>query len=358
MPVFDAQAFDDHEQVLFVTDSDVGLRGIIAIHDTTLGPALGGCRMWPYESESAALRDVLRLSRGMTYKGAAAGVKLGGGKAVIIGDPRADKTPELLKSMAQAIERLNGQYITGPDIGTSEDDMNTIRSVTRCVIGVGTDRGGYGDPSASTAQGVFQGIRAALNFESGATDLQGVSVAVQGLGHVGYKLCRILAQAGAELVVSDIRDEMIDRAKSEFGVSAVPPDVVYECDVDVYAPCAFGAVINDQTLPKFKARIIAGAANNQLDEDRHGEALQERGIIYLPDYVVNGGGLIRVAAEWYREDPEKYNQGIDKLYDTCLDILQRAKAQGISTSVAADRIAEERLISYRPKNAEKRVCPK
>jgi leucine dehydrogenase len=341
--VFSAEDFDDHEQVLFVNDAEAGLRGIIAIHDTTLGPALGGCRMWPYPTEAEALRDVLRLSRGMTYKAAAARVGVGGGKSVIIGDPHSQKTPQLIEAMARAIDRMNGQYITGPDIGTSLEDMNRLRETTRYVIGVGTEQGGYGDPSPSTAQGVVQSIRAGLQHRDGQSDLTDVRVAVQGVGHVGYHMCRILSGAGAKLVVADIRDENVERVRDEFGVEVVAPDEIYDADVDVFSPCAFGAVINDETLPRFKARIIAGGANNQLEEARHGESVRQAGIIYLPDYVANGGGLIRVVAEWLRSDREAYERDVDAIYDTCLDVLRRAGEEGISTAVASDRIMEERL---------------
>ncbi len=345
MSVFQATDFNHHEQVVFVNDKHAGLKAIIAIHNTAFGPALGGCRMWDYPSEEEGLRDVLRLSRGMTYKAALANVAVGGGKTVILGKESAPKSAELMHAMGRAIEKLKGRYVTGPDIGTGVEDMTNIRETTAHVIGVDASKGGYGDPSPSTARGVFMGIRAGLQHKHGSADLKDVKVMVQGLGHVGYNLCRFLHEEGAQLFVADVNAEAVERAESELGAIAVAVDDVYSADVDVYAPCAFGAVINDNTLDRFKAGIISGGANNQLDQDRHGEALKELGIIYLPDYVANGGGLVQVAAEWYKEPEEIYRPKVDAIYETCLSILKKANEDDISTSLAADRIGEERVLS-------------
>jgi len=343
MSVFNTADFKDHERVTFVNDSSIGLRAIIAIHNTTLGPALGGCRMWKYHDEEEALRDVLRLSRGMTYKASMAGIKLGGGKCVILGDGQTEKTPELMKSIGRAINNLNGEYITGPDIGTGVEDMTTVYEETKYAIGVSVDKGGYGDPSPSTARGVFMGIKAALKHKFGSSDTKGIKVAIQGVGHVGYNLCRLLSETGAELLVSDVKPQKVERVKVEFGAISVDINDIYDADVDIFSPCAFGAVINDKTIPKFKAKIIAGGANNQLDKDQHGAALKEKGIVYLPDYAVNGGGLVQVAAEWFREDYKAYMPKIDAIYDTCTELIIRAEADDIPTNIAADRIAEERI---------------
>ena len=343
MSVFEARDYDSHEQVAFFNDPDSGLRAIIAIHDTTLGPALGGCRMWPYENEDAAIRDVLRLSRGMTYKAAVLDCGLGGGKSVIIGDSRTAKTPQLLQAMGRAIASLNERYIVGEDVGTNPDDMREMRAVTRCVSCLRKEHGGYGDPAPMTALGVFSAIRAGVEAVGGSDSLDGIHVAVQGVGNVGYNLCRLLAEAGARLTVCDVYADQIRRVSSEFAVTVVEPDDIYDVDADVYAPCAMGATLNDATIDRLKARVVAGAANNQLDQVRHGAMLGERGIVYLPDYVANGGGLISCAAEWYGRDPATVAEQVRGIYDTCRMILEQAGSQGITTSEAADRIAESRF---------------
>lgn len=343
MSVFASKDFFDHEEVVFINDSDSGLKAIIAIHNRTLGPALGGCRMWNYQSEEEALTDVLRLSRGMTYKAAIADVKLGGGKCVILGDNKTMKTPELMRAMGKAINRLNGSYITGPDIGTGVEDMTTIHEVSKYVIGVAEEEGGYGDPSTSTAMGVFVGTKAAAFHKWGSNDLTGIRVIVQGLGHVGWNLCRLLADAGAEILVSDLDTAKTQRAAAEFGAQVLEADKVYDAEADVFSPCAFGAVINDDTLARLKVEIISGGANNQLHRDHHGKELFEKGVIYLPDYVVNGGGLVQVAAEWFKEPESVYKPNIEKIYDTCLEILNRSQSEGIETNKAADLIAEDRI---------------
>ncbi len=343
MSVFEAPEFDDHERVLFINEPAAGLRGIIAIHNTNLGPALGGLRMWPYNSEAEAIRDVLRLSRGMTYKAAMMNVRLGGGKSVIIADPHKQKTPELLHAMGRWIDTLAGRYIVGEDIGTNPLDMKEIRTETRCVSCLRRRDGGYGDPAPLTALGVFSAMRAGLEHKLETSDFANIRVAVQGVGNVGSNLCRLLCEAGARLVVTDIHADHAERAAAEFGAEVVDPDEIHDAAVDIFAPCAMGAVLNDVTIPRLKARIVAGAANNQLDEDRHGQMLADRGIAYLPDYVANGGGLISCAAEWYRDDIEKLPDQVRNIYNTCMEILTHAGDMGVTTNAAADRIAERRF---------------
>jgi len=343
MSVFEAPEFDDHEEVLFVNEPEFGLRAIIAIHNTTLGPALGGCRMWPYASEQEAIRDVLRLSRGMTYKAAVLDCGLGGGKSVIIGDPHREKTPELFHAMGRAIDSLNQRYITGEDIGTNPLDMREILSTTRCVSCLLEEDGGYGDPAPMTALGVMCAIRAGLEHNLGAMGLDGVHVAVQGVGNVGMHLCRLLHEAGAKLTVSDVHEASLQAAVDEFGARVFAPESIYRADVDVFAPCAMGAILNDTTVAQLRAKVVAGAANNQLDRSEHGQMLADRGIAYLPDYVANGGGLISCAAEWYGEDIGAVPADVQRIYDTCRDILELADSSGVTTSIAADRIAEERF---------------
>lgn len=347
MSVFSAQDFDEHEQIVFAADAETGLRAIIAIHDTSRGPALGGCRMWDYRSEDEAVRDALRLARGMTYKAAIANLSLGGGKSVIIGDPRTKKTPDLLRAMGRAVENLKGRYIIAEDVGTGVEDMSHIRQETRHVTGLPQDQGGSGDPSPSTALGVLMGIRAAVEYQDTGKGLAGLRVAVQGLGHVGFHLCRYLAAEGAELTVTDIREDSVRRAVETFGAKPVAADRIFDADVDVFAPCALGAILDDTTIPRLRAGIVAGSANNQLAEARHGDALRQRGILYAPDYVINAGGVIQVAGEREGQSRDQVTRKVKALYDTVLDILTRADRQDISTSLAADRIAEERFRPHR-----------
>ncbi len=343
MSVMEAPDYDGHEEVVFARDPETGLRTIIAIHNSKLGPALGGCRMWAYATEAEAISDVLRLSRGMTYKAATAGVKLGGGKAVIIGDPHSDKRPQLLHALGRQIDSLDGRYITGEDIGTNPDDMAEIKKTTRYVTCLHQKDGGYGDPAPLTALGVMSAMRAGIEASLGTSELKGERVALQGVGNVGRNLCRLLVEAGAALTVSDTHQPNLERAVAEFGATAVAPEAIYDAQVDGFAPCAMGGVLNDDTIPRLKARVIAGGANNQLGLDRHGEMLAERDIVYLPDYVANGGGLICVAAEWYGDAAEEVESKVRRIYHTCVDIIERARSGGVATSVAADRIAEERF---------------
>src|ERR671933_1781340 len=297
MQVFEKLAEYRYEQLVFCHDNATGLRCIIAIHDTTLGPALGGCRMWPYETEEEAVVDALRLARGMTYKAAASGLNLGGGKSVIFGDPDKDKSEALFRSFGRYIETLGGRYIVAEDVGTSTEDANFIRVETSHVVGVDVTRGGSGDPSPLTALGVLQGMRACVEEVFGTTSLEGRGVAVQGVGHVGYHLCRLLHEEGARLMVTDLEAEAVGRVVREFGAKPVEPDEILSMPCDIFAPCALGAVVNDKSLPELQCPIIAGSANNILLEARHGAALAERGILYAPDYVINAGGLINVADE-------------------------------------------------------------
>lgn len=333
-----------HEQVVFCYDEVTGLRAIVAIHDTTLGPALGGCRMWSYASEAEALKDVLRLSRGMTYKSAAAGLNLGGGKAVIIGDSKADKNEMLFRSYGRYIQGLGGRYITAEDVGTSVQDMEWVRMETQHVVGISRALGGSGDPSPVTALGVFVGIQAAMKHRTGSEGLAGKRVTVQGVGHVGYHLVQHLAEAGAKVVVSDVWDEGVRRVMRDVpGVEAVGVDEIYDVDCDVYAPCALGATVNDETLPRLRCGIVAGSANNVLAEDRHADALAERGILYAPDYVVNAGGLINVANELEGYNRERALQQAESIYDITARIFRIADEEGITTLAAADRLAERRI---------------
>ena len=340
MSLFTHPDFDDHQRVVFCRDNKVGLRAVIAIHNTSLGPALGGCRIWNYEDEDDALTDVLRLSRGMTYKAAMAGLALGGGKSVILADPKTDKTDGLLLSFARFIDQLNGRYITAEDVGTTVADMDLIRTVTLHVSGVSD---GAGNPSPSTAHGVFIGLEAAVRHKLGKDNVKGLTVAVQGLGNVGYGLCGYLHDAGARLIVTDINNGAIERAVDQFNATAVAPDAIYGAEADVFAPCALGAAINDETIPKLRAKVVAGAANNQLAEERHGEVLRELGILYAPDYVINAGGLIDVARFKVDMDIHEARAKLRRIDDTLSEIFMRADKENKATSEIADTIAEERF---------------
>lgn len=348
MSVFDAVDFDSHEKIAFCSDPGSGLKAIIAIHNTTRGPALGGCRMWAYDHEDDALTDALRLSRGMTYKAAICGLDLGGGKAVIIGDPKQHKSPALMRSMGRAVERLAGRYIIAEDVGTTVDDMAEIRKETHHVSGLPADLGGTGDPSPTTAKGVFMGMKAAADHAGWRGGLAGRTVAVQGLGSVGSHLCRLLVDAGARLIVTDLHDVAVEQAVREFGATAVAPDEIYGVEADVYAPCALGGTLNDETIPRLKVWIVAGSANNPLATASHGDVLRRRAIIYAPDYVINSGGLITVAEACLGHDAEATNRKIEGIYDVTRAILDQAERQDIATSLAADRIAEERFRRHGP----------
>ncbi len=299
--------------------------------------------MWPYATDAEAIRDVLRLSRGMTYKAAMVGVELGGGKSVIIADSHKDKRPELLHAMGRWIDSLGGKYITGEDIGTNPFDMAEIRKETKCVTCLREEDGGYGDPAPMTALGVFQAMTAGVEKAFGISSFKDLHVAVQGVGNVGSNLCRLLSEAGAKITVCDVFEGNLRRAQEEYGAEIVAPDAIFSVDAAVFAPCAMGAVLDDQTIPKIKAKVVSGAANNQLAEERHGQMLADRGIIYLPDYVANGGGLISCDAEWYGRGPDQIVEKVKKIYDTCIEIIDYGEAKGIPNHQASDRIAESRF---------------
>jgi leucine dehydrogenase len=346
LDTFDKIRESHHEQVVFCHDQDAGLNAIIAIHDTTLGPALGGTRMWPYKSTDDALVDVLRLSEGMTYKAAVANLALGGGKAVIIGDPKT-KTERLLRAHGRFVNTLNGRYITAEDVNISVRDMEYVYLETEWVTGIQSKPHGSGDPSPVTAYGVYHGIRASCKWKLGSDDLDGVRIAIQGAGQVGYYLCEDLADQGAILTVTDIDEAKVRRVVSDFGATAVAPEAIYEVDCDVFAPCALGAIINDATLPRLRCSIVAGGANNQLAEDRHGEILEEKGILYAPDYVINAGGLINVYGEIAGYGLRKGKEKAEEIYDTLLSIYRIAEDEAIPTYRAADRLAQQRLDAVR-----------
>lgn len=338
MPVFSSADFDDHEQVVFARDPCSGLRAIIAIHNTKRGPALGGCRMWPYANEDEALTDALRLARGMTYKAAMLGLDFGGGKAVLMGDPGKDKSDALLRAFGRLVHSLGGRYHTAEDVGMTVADMDIVRLETPFAHGLAD---GTGEPSAATAFGVFVGIEAAVEHRLGLERLKGLRVAVQGLGSVGYRLCRYLAEEGVRLLVADVDAEKVARVRAEFGATPVDPAAIHATPVDVFSPCALGAVVNDRTIAEIKARIIAGAANNQLAEPRHGAALMARGILYAPDYVINAGGLIDVANEGPDYDPNKALDQVECIRERLGEIFRRAARDGLATDRVADAMAEE-----------------
>ncbi len=343
MRVFEKLAEYRYEQIVFCQDKATGLQAIIAIHDTTLGPALGGCRMYPYASEDEAVVDVLRLARGMTYKAAASGLNLGGGKSVIIGDPERDKSEQLLRSFGRYLETLGGRYIVAEDVGTSTEDMENIRIETSHVVGVDVTHGGSGDPSPFTALGVLQGMKACAEEVFGSPTLGGRTVAVQGLGHVGWRLCELLHREGANLLVTDLREEIVERARRKLGAKLVESDEILSIPCDIFAPCALGAVVNDISLPGFRCSIIAGSANNILLEPRHGEELAERGILYAPDYVINAGGLINVADELEGYNETRATKRVSRIFDSMKSIIAISKRDGVPTHVAADTLALERI---------------
>jgi len=333
----------EHEEILFCHDKDVGLKAIIAIHNTALGPALGGTRMWNYKSEEDALVDVLRLSKGMTYKASAAGLNLGGGKAVIIGDPKTQKSEGLFRAFGHFVNSLNGKYITAEDVGTCEKDMEYIYMETPWVTGIPKDFGGSGDPSPYTAHGVLMGMKAAAHEKFGTDSLKGMRVAVQGLGNVGFNLVKYLSEEGALVIVSDIDQIRVKKTVETFGVQAVAPEGILAVDCDIQAPCALGAIVNDQTISQFKCKVIAGGANNQLAEPKHGDQLRELGILYAPDYVINAGGLMNVFVELEGYSPDRAFEKTRRVYDNIKKVIEIAKRDNIGTHSAADRLAEERI---------------
>lgn len=337
-----------HKKVVFCNDPDSGLKAIIAIHDTTLGPALGGTRMWNYATEAEALQDVLRLSRSMTYKAAITGLNLGGGKAVIIGDSYKGKSEALMRSYGRFIRNLNGEFITAEDVGTSTKDMEYIRMETTHVTGVPESIGGMGDPSPTSARGVFLGIKACVKEVFGTDTLAGRSVVVQGIGHVGEHLVELLRNENVEVFVSDINEERLHYVAKKYKAKPVEADKIFGLDVDIYAPCALGATVNDKTIPKMKFAIIAGSANNQLaDEQKHGQLLLEKNILFAPDYLINAGGLINCYSELTGFGKKRTMQLTENIYDATRNVIKLSKAENIATILAANRIAEQRIIDIK-----------
>lgn len=348
MTLFDRMREWKHEQVVFCQEESCGLRAIIAIHDTTLGPALGGVRMWSYQSEEEALLDCLRLSRGMTYKAAAAGLNLGGGKGVIIGDAKKDKSEALFRAFGRFVESLGGRYITAEDVNTGVNDMEYVAAETKHVTGVSTWRGGSGDPSPTTSYGVYKGILACARHKWGAKDVSGLKVAVQGLGKVGFYLAKHLVHGKATVYACDIDRERARAAEEELGVRVTSPEEIFDTECDIFAPCALGGVINDQTVPRLRCKIVAGGSNNQLAEERHGYELEQRGILYAPDFVINSGGLINVYCEiGHSYNRDRANRMADQIGPTLLEVFAMAKEQKVPTSVAAERLAERRIMGMR-----------
>jgi leucine dehydrogenase len=352
-PVFGQVSFDNHEQIVFCNDKDTGLKAIIGIHNTVLGPALGGTRMWKYENEWEALNDVLRLSRGMTFKSAITGLNLGGGKAVIIGDSKIDKTPEMIAKFGQYVGSLSGKYITAEDVGTTTGDMDLIRLQTKHVTGVSIEKGGSGNPSPVTAYGVYMGMKAAAKYKFGSDVLEGKKVLVQGIGHVGETLVDYLTGEGAKVIISDINEVRLQEIGNKYGAKIYQGDDLYAADVDIYAPCALGATINDNTIHRIKAKVIAGAANNQLaNENIHGAILQDKGIAYAPDFLINAGGIINVYSEIVGYDKAESMRKTENIYNTTLEIFDYADANKITTHEAALLIAQNRIDLRKKENAK------
>ena len=344
MPFFEKIAEMGHEQVVFCHDKASGYRGIIAIHDTTLGPALGGARFWQYATDEDALTDALRLSRGMTYKNAVAGLNLGGGKSVIIGDNKSTNREMIFRAHGRFVDSLGGRYVTAEDVGTSVEDMDFVHMETKYVSGIGSKSG---DPSSVTAHGVFRAIQASAFQKWGAPTVEGRTIAIQGCGHVGAHLARELHEAGARLIVTDIDAARVQAVVDTTGAQVVALDAIYGVNADIFAPCAMGGIINDKTVPQLKVEIVAGAANNQLLEDRHGDALADRGILYAPDYVANAGGVINVYSELTGWSRDRSLRKADEIYETVLSVFRLAHNTSIPTYKAADRVAEQRLHAVR-----------
>lgn len=351
MEIFETLADMGHEEVVMASDPSCGYRGIIAVHSTALGPALGGTRFWKYDSDEAAITDALRLSRGMTYKNAVAGLDLGGGKSVIIGDNRTTDREKIFRAHGRFVESLGGRYITAEDVGTGTADMDFVNLETDHVAGL---KHKSGDPSPVTAHGVFRAIQASAKNRWGSDDLHGKTVTIQGVGNVGRYLANELHEAGAKLIVSDIDPERTARVAKETGATIVQGDEIYSAKADIFAPCALGGIINDDTLPKFRVEIISGGANNQLLEERHGDKLEEMGMQYAPDYVANAGGVINVFGEVAGWDAEHALRKADEIYDTILSVFEIAGAEGIPSYAAADRLAERRLEAVEKKWKPKR----
>lgn len=342
--VFDNMLKNEHEQVIMCSDPSSGLKAIIAIHNTILGPSLGGVRMWPYENEEAALKDVLNLSRGMTYKSAVAGLNLGGGKAVIIGNPKKDKKEAIFRAFGRYVEGLAGRYITAEDVGMSLQDMEWIRMETKYVTGISMALGGSGDPSPVTAMGVYMGMKSCAKKVYGSDSLEGRKISIQGAGNVSTHLVRLLHKEGAKLYITDIDEEKVERIVRETGAIAVDTDSIYDVDVDIFSPNALGGVLNGNTIPRLKCDIIAGGANNQIDDESvHGPMLIERGMLYAPDYVINSGGVINVSNELEGYNRERAHEQAGRIYDTMTRILEYSETHNVPTYTASNSIAEMRL---------------
>jgi len=337
---FDYMAKYGYEQLIYFYDKETGLKGITCIHDTTLGPALGGTRLWNYASEEEAVEDALRLARGMTYKNAVAGLNLGGGKTVLIGDPEKVKSEAYWRAFGRYVQSLNGRYITAEDVNTNTEDMDYIAMETSNITGL---KKTSGDPSPFTASGVYWGMRASCLEMYGSDELKGKKVLVQGVGKVGYNLVKFLVNDGAKVFVTDIKKAKLDRVASDFPVTIISPEDIFKDTYDIFAPCALGAIINDETIPQFKFKIICGAANNVLKEERHGVVLQNLGILYAPDYVVNAGGVINVYQEILGYDPEEAKRKVKRIYNKVLEIFKIAKEKEITPAKAANHLAEERI---------------
>lgn len=343
-PVFGQLSFDKHEQIVFCNDEDTGLKAIIGIHNTTLGPALGGTRMWQYKSEWEALNDVLRLSRGMTFKSAITGLNLGGGKAVIIGDAKTQKNDHLMRKFGEFVNSLSGKYITAEDVGMETRDMDIIREVTPHVTGVSEAIGGSGNPSPVTAYGVYMGMKAAAKYKFGSDNLEGKKVLVQGVGHVGETLVKHITDEGAKVILNDISESRLEELSKKYNANVVLGNDIYGLDIDIYAPCALGATLNNDTINQLQAKVIAGAANNQLaNEIKHGKLLQEKGIAYAPDFLINAGGIINVYAEVAGYGKDESLKRTENIYNTTLEIFDLAQKENITTHRAALNIAQARI---------------
>ena len=347
--VFDLMQQENFEAIHFFQEKTTGLKAVIAIHDTTLGPAAGGIRMWNYASEMEAIQDAMRLAQAMTYKWAAAGANLGGGKCVIIGDPKHEKTEALLRRLGRFIQRLNGQFLAGPDVGTTIQDMDVIAQECSFIVPASEEKGGSGDSSLATAMGVVQAMRACLQALFGNSDLQGRTVAIQGAGAVGRAVAERLVQAGAVVTIADIDLERVEQVAADYGVNMAHPEEIAYLPVDIYCPCALGAILNDTTIPNLQCQIVCGSANNQLAEARHGEMLAQRGILYAPDYIVNAGGAL-----WSIEslapggfDRQRAQAAVACIYETITMVIDLAREQNISTARAADLLAEQRIATAR-----------
>lgn len=343
-PVFGQLSFDGHEQIVFCNDEDTGLKAIIGIHNTVLGPALGGTRMWLYQTEWDALNDVLRLSRGMTYKAAITGLNLGGGKAVIIGDAKTQKNDDLMRRFGEFVHSLSGKYITAEDMGMETRDMDVIREVTPHVTGISESKGGSGNPSPVTAYGVYMGMKASVKNVYGTDNLEGKKVLVQGVGHVGETLVQLITDEGAQVILNDINEDRLKMLSDKYNANVVLGNDIYGLDIDIYAPCAMGATLNDTTINQLKAKVIAGAANNQLaDEVKHGRLLKEKGIAYAPDFLINAGGIINVYAELEGYGRDEIKRKTENIYNTTLEIFDFAEKNNVPTHRAAFDIAQQRI---------------